>query len=343
MQNPGNKPKGYVNVKVLICCFLLMIAPPLLAEREAINLGNEPWPPYVLAGEQKGTAELIVCEALDRAGWGCEIQRGDWEETLQQASSGKLDGIAAVWHSTEREVSLLFSRSYLTNRLVPVVLSEHGLIISEIDDLSGLRVVTEIALAYGDEIKTALDRLRVVEVRGVDNALRAVQDEEADVALVDELAARDFLIRTGANNLSIGQTALAFRELYFAVSRKHPMADQIISSFNDAYQLMLKDGTVNRILDIEWVVTDLKFDGIPDFIHRGGEYTLEPENAGTVYPIGQEDYQMIRQPGFTGSNANFQVNGTEFKPSGATKNTGFQQQDPCFYNEQTAKIVCPVK
>lgn len=320
-----------------------MIAPTLLAESETVKLGNEPWPPYVLAGEQKGTAELIVCEALDRAGWGCEIQRGDWQETLQQASSGKLDGIAAVWYTTEREASLLYSRPYLTNRLVPVVLGDHGLNISEIDDLSGLRVVIEIAVAYGDEIKTALDQLSVVEVRGVDNALRAVQNEEADVALVDELAARDFLKRTEANNLIIGQTALAYRELYFAVSREHPKGAEIIGSFDEAYQLMLMDGSVNRILDIEWVVTDLKLDGVPDFIHRGGEYSLEAENSGTVYPIGQKDYQMIRQPGFTGSNANFQVNRSELKSSGTSTNTGFQQQDPCFYNEQTAKIICPVK
>jgi len=320
-----------------------MIAPPLLAERETVKLGNEPWPPYVLSGEQKGTAELIVCEALDRAGFGCEIQRGDWEEALQQASSGKLDGIAALWHTTEREASLLYSRPYLTNRLVPVVSSDHGMKISEIDGLTGLRVVIEIAVAYGDEVKTALEHLSVIEVRGVDNALRAVQNDEADVALVDELSALDFLKRTGANNLSIGQTALAYRELYFAVSREHPMGAQIIGSFNEAYQLMLKDGTVNRILDIEWVVTDLKFDGIPDFIHRGGEYTLEADNAGTVYPIGQEDYQMIRKPGFTGSNANFQVNGTEYKPTGAKTTASFREQNPCFYNEQTAKIVCPVK
>ena len=44
----------------------------MLAERETVNLGNEPWPPYILAGDEKGTAELIVCGALDRAGWGCD-------------------------------------------------------------------------------------------------------------------------------------------------------------------------------------------------------------------------------------------------------------------------------
>ena len=320
-----------------------MISLPLAAESETVKLGNEPWPPYVLSGEQKGTAEQIVCEALDRAGWGCEIKRGDWEETLQLASSGELDGIAAVWHTDERAASLLYSRSYLTNRLVPVVLTDHGLNIKSIEDLSGFRVVVEVAVAYGDEIKAALERLRVVEVRGVDNALSAVQNDEADVALVDELSARDYLNRKQVNNLSIGQTALSYRELYLAVSREHPRSAEIIRSFNEAYQLMLKDGTVNRILDIEWVVTDLKFDGVPDFIHRGGDLTPEAESTGTVYPIGQEDYRMINKPGFTSTSANFQVNGTDVDSANTIKNITFREQNPCFYNEKSAKIVCPVK
>jgi polar amino acid transport system substrate-binding protein len=330
-------------MKALICSLLLLIASPILADREAVNLGNEPWPPYVLSGEQKGTAEQIVCEALDRAGWGCDIQRGDWEETLQRAVSGDLDGIAALWHTDERADSLLFSRAYLTNRLVPVVLTDNGLDIKAIDKLSGLRVVTEVKVAYGDELKAALDRLRVVEVRGVDNALRAVQNDEADVALVDELAARDFVSRTNAGNLTIGQTALSYRELYFAVSKKHPNSKEVIDAFNLAYQSMLKDGTVNRILDIEWVVTDLKFDGVPDFIHRGGDFTVEAGSAQSVYPIGQKDYQMIRQPGFNSSNANFQVQGKGHNTTGTASRSGFEKENPCFYNEQTARIVCPVK
>lgn len=330
-------------MRVFLCSFLLMVAPPLLAERETVNLGNEPWPPYVLSGEQKGTAELIVCEALDRAGWGCDIQRGDWEQILQSAMNGELDGIAAAWHTKERAAALLYSRPYLTNRLVPVLSSSLGLNIQKIGDLAELRVVTEIKVAYGDEIMTALERLNVKQVRGVENALSDVQNDKADVALVDELSARDILDQPGYENLIIGQRALAFRELYLAVSKQHPQSVRIVAAFDEAYQTMLKDGTVNRILDIDWVVTDLKYDGIPDFIYRGGEYTLGADSSGTVYPVGQKDYQMIRQPGFTGSNANFQVNGTKLNSAGSSTGTSLTLNKKCFYDNRTARIVCPTK
>lgn len=321
---------------------LLVVATPLMAERETVHLGNEPWPPYVLSGEQKGIAELIVCEALERAGWDCDIQRGDWEATLQRAKDGQLDGIAAVWHTTERAAGLSYSRPYLSNRLVPVYSSRLDLDIKEIKNLSGLRIVTEIKVAYGDEITEDLQRLSVKAVRGIESVFNAILNNQADVGLVDELSARDFIKQTGDSSLVIGQRALAFRELYFAVSKKHPRRGEIIASFNEAYQAMLQDGTINRILDIDWVMTDLEFDGIPDFIHRGGEGSLGGISSGTVYPVGQKDYQMISQPDFTGSNANFQVGGTEFRSTSSATSSSFTQKK-CFYDNSTARIVCPTK
>ncbi len=328
-------------MKALFCSILLMVATPLLAERETVALGNEPWPPYVLAGDDEGTAELIVCEALDRAGWDCDIKLDEWDNTLQLASAGELDGIAAVWHTPQRAKSLLYSRPYLTNRLVPVYSSGLELNIQEVGDLKGLRVVTEIQVAYGEEIMAALESLSVEQVRGVENALRAVQSDKADVALIDELSARDLLKKPAFKDLVTGQRALAYRELYFAVSKKHPKGAEIITSFNESYQSMLKDGSVNRILDIDWVVTDLKFDGIPDFIHRGGS-ELDAGTSGAVYPVGQKDYQMISQPGFTGSNANFQVTDAEHDPTGGSKSS-FTLKKKCYYDNRTARIVCPTK
>ena len=188
----------------------------------------------------------------------------------------------------------------------------------------------------------ALDNLSVEQVRGLVFTLRTVQSEKADVALVDELSARDLLSNREFNVLVAGLSALAFRELYFAVSKKHRSGAEIITAFNKSYQSMLKDGSINRILDIDWVVTDLKFDGIPDFIHRGGGSALDAGDSGTVYPVGQKDYKIISQPGFTGSNANFQVTGAEDDSTGGTK-MSFPLKEKCFYDNRTARIVCPTK
>jgi len=331
------------SLRFIVISFLLTFAPVSLAQNQTVTLGNEPWPPYVLSGEEKGTAERIVCEALQRAGWGCTIKRGDWVETLRQASNGELDGIAALWHTAERADLLRYSAPYLTNRLIPVVRKDSGFVIGSLDDLTQLRIVTVEKFAYGEAVENALAALMVSTVRGLENALAAVQSGEADVALVDELAAWDYVERPENSNLSAGKTALSYRELYFAVSRQHPQNGAIIAAFNKAYSSMLKDGTINRILDIDWLVADLKLDGIPDFIHRGGEYPTGSEPSGTVYPVSQKGYQMIHEPGFTGADANFTVNGKLRDDFGAATDVEFEQEKRCHYDSFSGRIVCPMK
>jgi len=330
-------------MKFILFGFLLAFATVSLAQDQAVTLGNEPWPPYVLSGEERGIAEQIVCEALERAGWGCTVKLGDWAETLQLASDGSLDGIAALWHTREREESLRFSTPYLTNRLLPVFKSDAGLMITSLQDLANLRIVMVEEFAYGEEIDNALVGLSVTRVRGFENALNAVQNDEADVALIDELAARGYVDKHRNSNLAIGQAAMSYRELHFAVSREHPRQAEIIAAFNEAYISMLKDGSINRILDLDWVVTDLKLDGIPDFIYRSGENPAEAETFDTVYPVNQQAYQMINQPGYTGANANFAGNEMAREDFKAATDAELEPKKPCYYDNVSGRVICPLK
>jgi polar amino acid transport system substrate-binding protein len=331
------------SMRYIVISFMVTFASISLAQDQSVTLGNEPWPPYILSGEKKGTAERIVCEALERAGWGCTVKRGGWVETLQLASDGELDGIAALWYTKERTASLKYSVPYLTNRLLPVVRKDSDLVINSLEDLSDLRIVTEENYAYGENIENALSVMSVTQVRGFENTLAAVQNNEADVALIDELAARDYVDQPGNSNLIVGQAALSYRELHFAVSKSHPQHAEIIVAFNEAYYSMLKDGSINRILDIDWVVTDLKLDGVPDFIYRSGENPTESEPVDTVYAINQTDYQMIRKPGFTGANANFERNEMARDDFRAATGVEFKEKKPCHYDSASGRVICPMK
>lgn len=334
---------GKADMKYFVISVLLTFASITFAQNQSVTLGNEPWPPYVLSGEKKGTAEKIVCEALERAGWGCTVKRGDWVETLKLAGDGDLDGIAALWHNDKRAESFSFSEPYLTNRLLPVVKEGSGLVIKSLGDLKDLRIVTEEGYAYGDEIENALLGLSVTEVSGSEKTLKAVQSGEADVALIDELAARDYVDQSGNDDLIIGQTALSFRELHFAVSKKHPQQAEIIGAFNNAYVSMLKDGSINRILDIDWVVTDLKFDGVPDFIYRSDGVPGGSESMDTVYAINQGDYQMLQNPNFSSTNANFERNELARQDFRSAPGDELVKKKPCHYDSGSGRVICPIK
>ena len=88
--------------------------------QDTLTLGNDPWPPFVLEGEAEGTAEQLVCEALRRGGQACSVVTGEWQATLDRASAGELDGIAALWKTAERQETILFSGPYMTNRIITV-------------------------------------------------------------------------------------------------------------------------------------------------------------------------------------------------------------------------------
>jgi ABC-type amino acid transport substrate-binding protein len=324
-------------MRFFLSLLVLFCALPAAAD-SPLKLGNEKWPPFVTAAGD-GSAERIVREALGRAGIDATVELGDWEDTLAQALSGALDGIAAIWFTPERGTRLRFSSPYLTNRLVPVTRSDGLLEITGLGDLANRRVALEAGFAYGAEIDAARGSFQAVEVRGFQAALEAVRDGAAEVALVDELNARAALAK--ASDLVMGRTALAFRELHFAMSREHPREAEIVAAFNRAYQEMLRDGTVNEILDIDWVVTDLGKDGVLDFVHRGvadGSFS-DSLNDESVYPIGQAEYTQIQDPGFVGSNAKYLADDTEYQtPEAAMRalDTGRR----CSWDSLNARFLC---
>lgn len=328
-------------MRVLLLVSFVVLAFGVAAQENTLQLGNEPWPPFVLEGEDQGTAEQIVCEALMQAGFGCALNYGAWEDMLSAAETGELDGIAAVWFTPERGKSLVFSSPYLTNRLVPVT-AVGGPAIRQVSDLAERRVALEVDVAYGDTLLAAKESFTVVPVRGAENALEALRQQEAEVAIVDELFARELLDSPDHRDLVIGDVALAYRELHFAVSRTNPQAEKIVAGFNQAYRVMLRDGTVNQILDMDWVATDLGADGVMDFIHRGGG--LDPQagdaaGGGSVYALGQDEYAQIRDPEFSGSNVRYLADDQAYETPEAAMNA-LDTGRRCRFDRFTAHMIC---
>ena len=214
----------------LITITALFFLPTAMAE-QSLTLGNSDWPPFTIKGQRQGASERLVCEALNRAGWNCSVKVYDWDQVLEDASEGTVDGVAAIWRTPEREQYLLFSEPYLTNRIVPVIAKDSKIFVQKVSDLSGWRVAMVPDYAYGDEIEKAKSSMTVVPVMGSAEAFKAVQEDKADIALVDDLVARSQMEIDAGAEFTVINAVLAHRELYLAVSRKHPRAEQIISDF----------------------------------------------------------------------------------------------------------------
>jgi polar amino acid transport system substrate-binding protein len=325
---------------------LILIAISLFSIAEAKNpllLSNDAWPPFIINGSEQGTAEMLVCEALERSGWPCTVEVKDWETVLNEARIGATDGIAAAWRDAERETYLLFSEPYLTNRIVPVVNGKNPIAIKSIEDLAGLRVAMVSDYAYGDEIMAMASKFEVIQAKNSRDAIKYVRNGKADTALVDELVARDLEYETPMGELVVLDAVLAFRGLHLAISRHHPLAQVIIDDFQRAYKAMLEDGTVNKILDVDWLATDFGQSGQVDMVMRSGvslDDLSNPTADGSVYALEDSEYQIIRQRNFDPSRTNYQVEGKSYSSLQSALDEVFGKDAVCKHNNFTSTLDC---
>ena len=326
----------------LITITALFFLPTAMAE-QSLTLGNSDWPPFTIKGQRQGASERLVCEALNRAGWNCSVKVYDWDQVLEDASEGTVDGVAAIWRTPEREQYLLFSEPYLTNRIVPVIAKDSKIFVQKVSDLSGWRVAMVPDYAYGDEIEKAKSSMTVVPVMGSAEAFKAVQEDKADIALVDDLVARSQMEIDAGAEFTVINAVLAHRELYLAVSRKHPRAEQIISDFHHHYEIMLKDGVVNDILDVDWLATDIGNDGQLDLVLRSGvsfDDLGTPDQEGTTYSLRKSQYQASSETGQDETQVNYFVEGRPYSSLQESLIEVFGEDTVCTKKDYSSEIDC---
>ena len=310
---------------------------------EAVTLANDEWPPFILAEGQQGKAERLVCEALERSGHACTVNIEEWETVLSKARTGEIDGIAAAWRNPDREAYLLFSEPYLTNRIIPVVRPDFDGFIKSAADLRDLRVALVTDYAYGDEIAAAAESFEAVTSRSSAEALAHVRQGRADLALVDELVARDHLDAAETTDLTALGTVLAFRSLHFAVSRQHPDAEEILADFHRAYEVMLSDGTVNEILEVDWIATDFGQPGTVSVVMRSGvslDDLANPTEEGSMYALDQSEYEWMGQRKTDDSRVKYQVEGKSYSSLQSALNNVFGEKTVCEHQEYSSTFDC---
>ena len=330
-------------MKKLVLVLIAIALSPAVEAKDPLLLSNDSWPPFILAGDEQGTAEKLVCQALSLQGWPCRVEVKDWETVLQEARIGSIDGIAAAWRNPDREQYLLFSEPYRSNRIIPVVHNRSDVTVARASDLAGLRVALVTDYAYGDTIEGLKPSFTVVDAINSLDALNAVTRGAADAALVDELVARDILDRPLMENLTMINTVLAFRDLHFAVPRQNPLAEEIIADFQRGYQQMLSDGTVNEILNVDWLATDFGQAGTLNVVMRSGvslDDLAAPGNDGEVFALEASEYDLLQRRSMDPNRVNYQVDGKSYSSLQSALDEVFGKDTPCKHKNYTSQFDC---
>jgi polar amino acid transport system substrate-binding protein len=326
----------------LILALILMVPASVWSEG-TVQLANDEWPPFILEGAEQGKAEKLVCEALRRSGRACEVAVYEWESVLEDVRGGEIDGIAAAWRNADRESYLLFSEPYLTNRIVPVVPVGSAVVIESAGDLANRRVALVTDYAYGEELDAKRLGFEAIRVASSKEALNRVRRGQADVALVDELVARAALKDPAFEDLQALNSVLAFRSLHFAMARQNPDAQAILADFNRVYELMLLDGTVNEILEVDWLATDFGEPGTVSVVMRSGvslDELSNPTEQGAMYALDDSEYQWMRERNRNSTDVNYRVEGKSYSSLQSALNNVFGEDMVCEHQEYSSTFDC---
>ncbi len=264
---------------------VIVALPAIATENPELRLASDSWPPFTDEADHQRVAVDLVHTALERAGIGAATTVIDWKDVENGLRKATIDGSAAMWHTEQREKTLLFSRPYLENRLVIIGRKGSDVAAKRMSDLAGKRVAAVGRYAYGDEIGKAAG-VHFVNGRNDQDNLNKLLAGDVEYMLVDTLVARYLVANQpeeAATKLEIGSTPLARRMLHFAIRREVPGAEKTIAAFNEEIQKMLTDGTYAAILQVGWIRVDVDGDGRTEVVALGDSVGEIP--PGSVYDV----------------------------------------------------------
>lgn len=265
------------------------------AQRQELKLASDIWPPFTNVEKEKSIATDLVQIALERIGVNSKSNITNFEDVLSGIENNNYNGSAALWKDSKREKNLLFSEPYLQNQLVLVSLKDENINITSVTELANKKIGVIEGYSYDSDLMKATN-LELVFSETDEINLKNLLLKKIDYVLVDDLLIQ-YLLKYQLNEvheyLSISNKPFQIKTLHFALHKNTPNAAEIISNFNAEIKSMLKDGTYNKIIGLNWIEADINNDGVTELILKGNSAGLEaPKETYSVF------YDSIQSKGF---------------------------------------------
>ena len=270
---------------------LPVIAIPIMAAAQGRQLQfvSTAWSPFTNAPGQPRYALDLVGAALEQMGIIAETVIVDEDRLTPSLLSDEFDGSAALWKDAEREHALIYSQSYLENRLILVGRQGSDVSATSLADLSGKRIALVAGYAYGEAVET-MDGPIFVGSHSKEDCVAKLLSGEVDYTLMDELVIQYLVSNHGEEartRLAFGSTPLLTRSLHLAVRRSLPDAEAMISRFNAEVVGMMVDGSYHRLLHLDWIQADVDGDGLREFVpHDDQTGPQAPERSYVLFATG---------------------------------------------------------
>jgi len=208
--------------------------------RFGMDAGFMPFDGLTASGEFTGLDADLARELAQRLGLRAEFMQVGADRLYDTLQAGQYDAIiSALVPDAVRTQDFIYTSPYFDAGLVLVVPTH-----SNLNDLRGRTLAVEVGSDGDDRARWLARRtvgLRVLERDAPDEAMEAVESGQADAALADTAAARQYVAAHPALRLGPRQTSNPF---VIAVRANAP---ELLRALDGALAQVKADGTLERI------------------------------------------------------------------------------------------------
>ncbi len=231
----------------LVFCFACLAPSALAADKVLKVATNVAFPPYEYYEDEKvvGIDVDIVQAICDKLGYEMELSDMEFGSIITAVAAGKVDvGFGAITITEERAKSVNFTTSYSTG-IQSIIVKEDSPITS-VEDLEAKGIKIGVQQDTTGDIY-ATDQFGEDHMarfnKGAD-AVQALITGKVNCVIIDNSPAETFVAQN--KGLKILPTAYAEEAYGFELNKN---ATELYEEFNGALEELLKDGTVQKIID----------------------------------------------------------------------------------------------
>ena len=208
---------------------------------------NVAFPPYEYYENEKAVGiDVDIMQAIcDKLGYTMELSDMEFGSIITAVAAGKVDvGFGAITITEERAKSVHFTTSYSTG--IQSIIVKEDSPITTIDDLHGAKIKIGVQQDTTGDIYATDDfgEDHMARFNKGADAVQALITGKCDAVIIDNSPAETFVAQN--KGLKILPTVYAEEEYGFEMSYDN---EALYNEVNGALEELLKDGTVQKIID----------------------------------------------------------------------------------------------
>lgn len=227
---------------LLLCLFALN------TQAKEYSVAAYAWKPFIdLEAEHNGISIELIRQFFATQGDTIKVVPMPWVRSLNLLKNGKVDILPAVWFTQERTETMIYSESYISNRLVFIKSKDNAFEYDGLESLSGKVVGVVREYAYGEEFLADPNIIFSVADSLLVNTKKVISGR-IELTLDDEIAARAELGKDILDKIEFTKNPLQESPLYITCLIKNPDCKGMIESFNAGLEEVQRNGELKKLL-----------------------------------------------------------------------------------------------